>query len=148
MPQLRGGPLDGQNFFSQEMGDIPPEQGGGAPMGMPGGEGGGLPPELQALLAGEQSSSQGPVDWDSMDEVGKFNSFMAGIRSWMERDLDSEQSRLRAEKARTLLQEVKAADEKETEQAMTGKASPRMMRRAYSGGGGSNVGGGAPSGGY
>lgn len=44
---------------------------------------------------------------------------------------ESEQGTLDAEKITTLLQQILASEEKELEQAMQGKASPRMLRSAY-----------------
>ncbi len=46
---------------------------------------------------------------------------------------ESEQNTLDAEKITSLLQGILASEEKELEDAMTGKASPRILRSAYGG---------------
>jgi hypothetical protein len=125
-----GGPLDGVAVAEggqsgQVTGPAPPGQ-MGAPPGL--GNGGGLPAELQALLGQEQPA--GEVDWQSIPEAKHFATLLDGVRQ-LNAKLDSEQNRLKLEKVTTLLQEIRAADEAEQEQAMQGRASPRLMRRAY-----------------
>lgn len=113
--RLNGGPFDGVQFDPSMMGG-------------PGGE---MPPEpgLQEQVGAEQSSER---DWAGMQEAEHFNQLMDGVRALLGK-LDSEQNKLKLERVTTLLQEIRAADEAEQEQALKGQASPRLMRRAYSG---------------
>lgn len=46
---------------------------------------------------------------------------------------DSEQDRLSLEKVSTLIQQLLADEEKEEDEAMAGKMSPSLLRRAYGG---------------
>lgn len=46
---------------------------------------------------------------------------------------DSEQDKLALEKVRTLIQQLLADEEREEEEAMAGKMSPGLLKRAYGG---------------
>lgn len=126
--RFQGGPFDG----------ITADPGAGA--------GGPAEPGLQEPLAEEQSTD---TDWGALPEVEHFNKLLDGVRALASK-IDSEQNKLKLEKVTTFLQEIRAADEAEEESALQGKASPRLMRRAYSGSGsgGGASGGGLGGGGY
>jgi hypothetical protein len=69
------------------------------------------------------------------DESAMFRSVMDSIRSLLSMDTLSEQNKLALEKASTLIQQIKASEEKDGEAAMTGKLSPGIMRKLGNGSG-------------
>lgn len=54
------------------------------------------------------------------------------VRQYAVQEQDDENT-LRAEKISTLLAEILANEQKEIDQALQGKASPRVLRQAYAG---------------
>ena len=124
--QFQGGPLDGQGTMTdEEMADIDPRMAGPtAGMGessMPGVMPGGPPPPGAPPAGGG-------------DEAAMFRSVMDSIRNLLSMDSLSEQNKLALEKASTLIQQIKASEEKDEEAAMTGKLNPSVMRRLGSSG--------------
>jgi hypothetical protein len=102
-------------------------------------QGGGLPPELMALLggagaggdAGMAPEPEAPAD-PGADAMELIRQALELIRQYAAQE-ESEQGTLDAEKISTLLQQILAAEEKELDDAMQGKASPKMLRSAYGG---------------
>ena len=92
---------------------------------MAGPEGGGAPPEAPA-----------PEGGGDQDEAAMFSSLLETIRSLLSLGTVSEQNKLSLEKASTLVQQIKASEEKDEEAAMTGKLNPGMMRKMGGAGGG------------
>jgi hypothetical protein len=98
-------------------------------------QGGGLPPELMALLGGGGEGAPAPEasadpGGDAMELIRQA---LELVRQYAQQE-ESESGTLDAEKISSLLQGILAAEEKEMEDAMQGKASPKMLRSAYSGG--------------
>jgi hypothetical protein len=76
-----------------------------------------------------------PPPEEEMDEAGRLDRILSDARSIAGADGDfSEQDKLIIEKVTTLLQQLKAGREKESEAALGGKLSPRLMSKAYGGG--------------
>jgi hypothetical protein len=109
--QFQGGPLAGKGMMTDEE-----MQGMGPPEGAAPPEGGG-----------------------DQDESAMFSTLLETIRGLLSLGTVSEQNKLALEKASTLVQQIKASEEKEGEAAMGGKLSPGIMRKL--GGGGAAVGG-------
>ena len=57
---------------------------------------------------------------------------LEAVRQYAVGEKDDENT-LRAEKITTLLQEILANEQREIDQALQGKASPRVLRQAYAG---------------
>ena len=96
--------------------------------------GGGMPPELAALLGGGGGAppapeAPAPEQGDTTDLIRQA---LELVRQYAQAE-ESEQNTLDAEKITSLLQGILASEEKELEDAMQGKASPRVLRKAYSG---------------
>lgn len=104
MPAFMDGPMGGQAFFDPASDEPAPEQ---------------------AMMPAQESEPQ--------DEEAMFQQLLAAARALIGSDGLSEQNRLKLEKVTTLIQEIKAAEEKEMEQAATGKLSPRLISKAYGG---------------
>lgn len=104
--------------------------GGGPPPGGP--APGGVDP-LQALGGGsgppppDQSADTGGGDVSSM-----LKDMLEIARGYIEQE-DDEQNKLTMEKITTLIQQVLASEEKELQDAMGGKMSPKLLSRAYAG---------------
>ena len=77
-----------------------------------------------------------PEGGGDQDEAQMFSSLLTTIRSLLSLGTVSEQNKLALEKASTLVQQIKASEEKDEEAAMTGKLNPGMMRKMSAGGGG------------
>jgi len=90
--------------------------GGGAPP--PGGAPGAPPPAEQDAGGGEVS--------DMLKEMLEI------ARGYLDQEQD-EQNKLTMEQVTTLIQKVLAAEEKELQDAMGGKMSPKLLSRAYAG---------------
>ncbi len=113
--QFQGGPLAGKGMMTdEEMTEMGPPP-GAAPPGAapPGGEGG-----------GEQ------------DESAMFSSLLETIRGLLGLGTLSEQNKLNLEKASTLVQQIKASEEKDAHAAMSGSLNPGIARKMGGGGGG------------
>jgi len=120
--QFQGGPLAGRGMMTEE--EMGPEAGMPPP-----GAAAGPPP---APGGGDQ------------DEAAMFSSLLDTIRQLLGAGTLSEQNKLALEKASTLVQQIKASEEKDEEAAMTGKLNPGIMRKMA--GGAAPAGG--PGGGY
>lgn len=122
MAMFNGGPLDGYLSMDEELGDIPEGQPGSEPGASPGG----FPP------AGGARDSGG-FDLEAMSEMEKFDLLMNVARSLLSGEL-TQQDKLLMEKATTLMQQIRANEEKDEEAAMGGKFTPRVMKKAYGNG--------------
>lgn len=58
-----------------------------------------------------------------------FKSTLANVRALLSSPDFNEQQRMELSKAESLLQKIKAQEEKEQEQAMSGKLSPGILRK-------------------
>lgn len=90
-----------------------------------------MSPDLSALLSGggqppvpEQSEGSGPLDI--------LRAALAKVREYIQQEND-EANILEAEKVTTVLQKLLADEQKEKDDAMMGKASPRLLRNTYGG---------------
>jgi hypothetical protein len=128
MPMFVGGPRDGQMEYDPEQDQpLPPEllarleqeSGGaagsaaGAPMG-----GGGAPAGSAAQPLGDEEEGE------LLDGMLTAALRLAGGNSL------SEQNKQQIQQAMSLLQKIKAEEERDGEQMMQGKVSPSMMRQA------------------
>ena len=84
------------------------------------------PAVTQALGMG----GDGPAPEGDGDAADLIRQALELVRQYAAQE-QSEQGTLDAEKITTLLQQILANEEKELEDAMQGKASPRMLRSAY-----------------
>ena len=66
------------------------------------------------------------------DVLGIIRQALDLVRQYAQQEQDDENT-LRAEKISTLLAEILANEQKEIDQALQGKASPRVLRQAYAG---------------
>jgi hypothetical protein len=105
----------------------------GTPLPYPDQGGGGLPPELMALLGGggqppseEESAPELPSGPDAIRQMIE----LAGSYQSSEQD---EEDLLAIEKARTILQQLLAKQQKEQDGLLQGKATPGALRRATRG---------------
>ncbi len=114
MPAFIGGPADGTGSFD-------PRVDTAAPQGPPG------------LGAGDPADAAGNGGPDAQNEQQLFDQVLSGIRGLLGARSLSQSSTLLVSKAETLLQQVKAAEEKEQQGALQGKLSPGLMQRAYGG---------------
>ena len=91
---------------------------------------------MQALMGGGAGAPAGPPQGPSSDggEGGNATDLIRQalelVRQYAQQE-ESEQNTLDAEKITTLLQQILSNEEKELDDAMQGKASPRMLRSAY-----------------
>ena len=102
---------------------------------------GGLPPELLALLQGGAgmgvgaagSAAGAPLEPDdddqALNEGDRLDRMLSDALILADGDL-SEQNKLAIQQVMTLVQKIKAGEEKDSEQMLQGKLSPSMMRRA------------------
>lgn len=102
-------------------------------MALPQEGGGGIPQELMALLGGGGGApapeAPAPEGGDASELIRQA---LELVRQYAQQE-ESEQGTLDAEKITTLLQQILAMEEKELDDAMQGKASPKMLRNAYGG---------------
>lgn len=110
--QFSGGPLAGRGMMTDEE------------MGPEAGPPGAAPPEAPPEGGGDQ------------DEAAMFGSLLDTIRQLLGAGTLSEQNKLNLEKASTLVQQIKASEEKDADAAMTGKLNPGIMRKMGGAGGG------------
>lgn len=137
-----GGPLDGQpvdpgtldQAHQGGMLDLAALAGGaGAGAGVGAGMGPGMgaappPPDPQSGPPNVSSSDSGSLsDADRLDRILSDMLAVAGGG-----DL-TEQDKARIQKAMTIVQDIKAAEEKDKHAALGGKLSPTMMAKAYGG---------------
>jgi hypothetical protein len=96
---------------------------------------GAMSPDIMALLSGAGAGGQaGPPEPEAEggDASDLIRQALELVRQYAAQE-QSEQGTLDAEKITSLLQAILAAEEKELDDAMAGKASPRMLRQAYAG---------------
>lgn len=85
-----------------------------------------MPPEISALMGGGQQ----PQEESGGNALDLIREALELVRQYAQQE-ESEQGTLEAEKITTLLQGLLATEEKELDDAMQGKASPRLLRQAY-----------------
>lgn len=134
-PVLVGGPAHGNMFFDPRSDTpAPGDPSGSMPMGPPlpaaAGPAAGPPPPGAAGGGTDLAAA-----FDQLDDKQKFSTLMQLVASWR-RGFASQQDRLLAEKATTLLQQIAANEEKATQGAMAGAADPRLLGKAYGAAGG------------
>lgn len=86
---------------------------------------------IMDVMGGEQPFSEesaGQAD----DGASKIKEIISLVRSYAEQE-DDEENVLTAEKITTMLQQILAAEQKDTEGMLQGKVSPKSLRRAYGG---------------
>lgn len=88
---------------------------------------GSMPPDIASLLGGAAAPPAGSEGGDVMDLIRQALELVRKAAV----ELEGEGDTLAAEKITSLLQQILADEEKELEDAMAGKASPRMLRQAY-----------------
>lgn len=87
------------------------------------------PAIMQALGGGQPAEEPAQEGGSALDLI---RDALELVRQYAQQE-QSEQNTLDAEKITTLLQGLLAAEEKEMDDAMQGKASPRVLRQAYGG---------------
>lgn len=87
------------------------------------------PPDLAALLGG---GGQAPEDSMPSDPADILREMLNLANQYREVETDEEDLH-NIEKATTILQSILAAQQKESDGMMSGKVSPRGLRRAYGG---------------
>ena len=128
MPAYIGGPLSGQAGYQE--GVDPPEadpRTHGAenmPIGDP-----------AAAMMGGGAPMPGAGGEEQLGEAQRFDRVISDLLQ-LSGGANSEQNKLLMQKAMTLVQQIKAAEEKESEQAMSGRPSPRMLQSLYGQSGG------------
>lgn len=121
MPVFKGGPLDGQIGYGP--GVDPPVEELFGPGGPP--PSGGLPP------------GGSPEGGDDLPPTARFDRIIRDVRALLTVDGEwSQQDKLKISKVESFLQELLAGREREEEQALQGKLSPGVMKRAYQAGSG------------
>lgn len=110
---FQGGNLDGQSGYYE-------------------GFGGGAPAPEAAPVAAEEPGAGGGQE----DESAIFRRMLEDARSLLAADSLSEANKLLMEQATTLIQKIRASEEKEMDDAMSGKLSPGVLRKAGAAGGG------------
>lgn len=90
-----------------------------------------LSPDVLAALSGAaQPQNTAPADGGSSLDL--IRQALDAVRGYAQQEND-EQNVLAAEQITTLLQKLLANEQKEQDDAMAGKASPRLLRQAYGG---------------
>lgn len=87
------------------------------------------PAIMQALGGGQPAPEPAQEGGSSLDLIREA---LELVRQYAQQE-ESEQGTLEAEKITTLLQTLLANEEKELDDAMAGKASPKLLRQAYAG---------------
>lgn len=82
----------------------------------------------------EEQAEEPAAEGGDADEGALFQQILQAARSLLSMDSLSEQNKLLLEQATTMVQKVKASEEKEMNDAMSGKLSPGVLRKAASGG--------------
>lgn len=138
-----GGPLDGQPV---DPGTLDQAHQGGmidlASLAQGAGQGAGPMPPGLGPAPSPASSGPMPNDPSSQDSPDSGSSSLSDSDR-LDRILSdmlavagggiSEQDKARIQKAMTLVQDIKAAEEKDSHAALGGKLSPKMMAKAYGG---------------
>lgn len=94
-----------------------------------------MPFDISALMGGAgagEAQPAGDAPSGGGDALELIRQALDLVRQYAQQE-ESEQGTLDAEKITTLLQQILAMEEKELDDAMQGKASPRMLRSAYGG---------------
>ena len=97
----------------------------------------GTPPPVEDAPAAEAAPAPGgaaPEGGGAEDEQGMLSSLLMSARQVLNMGTLSEQNKLLIEQATTLIQKVMASEEKEMNDAMSGKLSPGILRKAAGGG--------------
>jgi hypothetical protein len=102
MPVFQGGPMDGSMTFDPRTDDPAPAE--------------------------AEDDGEGQAE----DEESLFRTLIDTVNKLRGLPSVSEQNKLSLEKAGTLIQQIKAAEEKEMEGAMQGKLTPGLLRKANS----------------
>lgn len=113
MPYLMDGPSAGMSSFDPRT-DTPGPDGSMSGQGMP----------------VDPTEQEGAGEGEGQDEASLFESLLSTLNQLRGLSSVSEQNKLALEKAGTLIQQIKAAEEKEMEGAMQGKLTPGLLRRA------------------
>lgn len=133
MAGFQGGPLAGQPVTPDTLGQA--QQGGMVDLGAlqagmpPGAAGPGPPPAGPGPSAGEPDADESLSASDRLDRA--LNDLMQAAMP--SESTMSEQTKAKVQKAMTLIQDIKAATEKESHDALGGKVSPRLLTQAYGG---------------
>jgi hypothetical protein len=90
----------------------------------------GGPMDGQGIPAGPEAAPE-----EELSEGERFKRLLSDIRALLMSNELSEQNTLQLSKAETLIQQIKASEEKEQDAAMSGKLSPGILRKAAGGGG-------------
>jgi hypothetical protein len=90
----------------------------------------GGPLDQQPVPAGPEAAPE-----EGLSEGERFKRLLSDIRALLMSNELSEQNTLQLSKAETLIQQIKASEEKEQDAAMGGKLSPGILRKAAGGGG-------------
>lgn len=99
-------------------------------------QGGGLPPEIMALLGGAGAgdvAAPPEVEEESLDWGARLHRMISDARAVTEEGGVSEKERLLLEKVTTMIQQIRAEREKEQDGLIQGKMSPGALRRAVGG---------------
>lgn len=91
-----------------------------------------MPFDISALMGGAGAGEAGDAPSGGGDALELIRQALDLVRQYAQQE-ESEQGTLDAEKITTLLQQILAMEEKELDEAMQGKASPRLLRSAYGG---------------
>lgn len=107
--------------------------GGGAPAGADPSQGGSVPPDLLAAIQGQQGGGQ-PDDGSGApaDPVAALDEALQALSAYMDVEPDEADKAIVATCIANL-QKVKAKDQQESDGALQGKTSPRLMRKAAAG---------------
>ena len=116
---------------------LPPELQGGPPPEMQGGPppAEGLPPEIMALMGGGGMPPEPPMGDPAAggeSTVDILERMIEDAKLYIDTDEDEEDKHTMT-KVLTILQGYLADEQKESQNAMQGKLSPKVMARAYGG---------------
>ncbi len=130
MSGFHGGPMDGQPINPDTLGQA--DQSGGLDLqglmaGISGGGemGGGPPPG---------DPSQGPPPEESLSESDRIQRVLEDLMALSAKSSGyTEQDKSGVQQAMSILQKIRANEERENNDALGGKMSPRLLQKAYSG---------------
>jgi hypothetical protein len=138
---FHGGPLDGQQITPDTVRQA--DAGGGLDLqglmqgmsgGGPGGPPGGPPPGGPPPDPGAEGT---PQDDASMSESDRITRVLSDLMILSSKDSSySEQDKAQTQQAMSLLQKIKAAEEKMTNDALGGKIAPQLLQKQFAGAGG------------
>lgn len=130
-----GGPLDGQQVSPDTLGQA--HQGGMVDLqalaaGMP--PGAGAPPQPDGSAAPpDTGAGTGNVD-QALSEGQRLDRILSDMLAVAGGTDLSEQDKASIQQAMSLVQRIKASEEKQTNDALGGKVSPQLLQKAYAGG--------------